>query len=344
MDAVGGDDPTPAELLLYAESHLLDVRMFDVVGNVIDTNAEDCGSTAKGVFEVDNLASCRVGQKVATAVQRRTVKSRQRQEPAVQQGFQQRHFRHHAVVVDAVTAPNYGLPAFQGVPDKADAWSKLLEIPAGMPTEHVFYEVTGIVRNRERAAGVQVAGLPQNVIRLPAQAQVQRQIRARLPIILNVRAEIGIGVKGHDGWARRCRALECNRSRDISVVDNSIPIPILGREIFRRVNAPAPVEIEQGIGTQVLPFDAEAHCMVSCDPTQAVTDLVTIKLGALRNAEISAVLQAREADFVPRCQSRGIGYGIIRIERRNGVQEPVRMKAKGIHQAGRNHPRPVGQG
>src|SRR5260370_19262918 len=98
MDAVGGNDPTPAKLLLYAKSHLLDVRMVDVVGNVIDANAEHGGSPAKGIFEVDDLASCRVRQKVASGVHRRTVKSRQREYPAIQQAFHQRNFRPHAVV------------------------------------------------------------------------------------------------------------------------------------------------------------------------------------------------------------------------------------------------------
>ena len=58
-------------------------------------------------------------------------------------------------------------------------------------------------------------------------------------------------------------------------------------------------------------------------PAQCVADLIAIELGALGDAEVRTVLQAREPNFVSRRQPRRIGHRIIRAEGWDRVQEPI---------------------
>ena len=104
MEAISRDEPVPAQLLLETEGELLNVRMLCIVCDVIDANWEHRATAPEGIFERYDLASLRIRQEVTIRGKRRTVKGMEWEDSAIQERLQQRHFRHHTVVVNSVTA------------------------------------------------------------------------------------------------------------------------------------------------------------------------------------------------------------------------------------------------
>src|SRR5262249_48933001 len=131
---------------------------------------------------------------------------------------------------------------------------------------------------------------------------------------------------------------------NIQVIDRAISVQVLSSKILRRENAAASVQVEERVRIQMLPLAAEAQAVVSHGPIQSLAELNAIELGTLRNSEISTVLYAGEADFVPHRKPSGIGHRIVRAENRNGVQEPIAVEHEAIDHARRNDPCPCGQG
>src|SRR6266849_6717775 len=109
----------------------------------------------------------------------------------------------------------------------------------------------------------------------PANA-ARGQIRARLPIVLNVEAEVGVGIERHDGRTGRRGALECNRDWDIQIIYHTVLVTITIRnsdwwvrclanaatEIRACESTAAPEKIEERVGIQVLILAAEAQGVI----------------------------------------------------------------------------------
>ena len=226
------------------------------------------------------------------------------------------------------------MAAPERVPGETHARPELLEVSSLVGTEDVLDELAGIIHHRERRAGVQVAGVADHVVKLPAQTQVQRKVRSHLPIVLHVRAKIGVGVEGHDRWARGGGALDRNCDGNITIIRRAgVARAHAAGKIFGGEDAPAAKEIKERKGVPVLPFAPEPEGVVSAHPAQRVSNLVAVELCALRDAEVGAVLQAREADFISLREPGGIGHRVIRAESRNGIQEPVRVKDETVDHA-----------
>ena len=93
-----------------------------------------------------------------------------------------------------------------------------------MRSQDILDEIASVIYRCERGAGVQVAGIAQNIVEFPTQTQIQGQIRVRLPIVLHVRAEIRVGIERHDRRTGRGSTLESDRNRDVEVVHGPVSV------------------------------------------------------------------------------------------------------------------------
>src|SRR5438132_13983724 len=104
-------------------------------------------------------------------------------------------------------------------------------------------------------------------------------------------------------------------------------------EILGQENTATAEEVKKCIRIQMLPFAAEPQRVAARHPAQRVANLITVEFRALGDAEVGPILQARESNLVPRCQSRWIRDRVVRAERGYGVQEPVPVENKAVGQA-----------
>ena len=196
------------------------------------------------------------------------------------------------------------MTALERVPGKAHARPELLEVPPAVGAQDVLDERAGVICCSKRGARVQVAGIAQHVVEFPAEAQVQSQIRTQPPVVLRVGPEIRVGIERHNRRPRGRSAFDGDRDGNITVIRGTgvrRDRAYAASEVLGRENTPAAKQVKECKGIQVLPFTAEPKGVASRHPAQRVADLVAVELRALRDAEVGAILQAREADFGPFC-------------------------------------------
>src|SRR5947209_18894377 len=116
MKPIGGNEPVPGKLLLHAKSELLDVRMFSVVIDMVDTDTEHGAAPREGTGEGRRSGikhgprrasnwGCRAVYGCATkeVVACGTIQGGKRQDASIQQKLEQGHLGDDPVVADAVT-------------------------------------------------------------------------------------------------------------------------------------------------------------------------------------------------------------------------------------------------
>src|SRR5438128_10831685 len=101
-------------------------------------------------------------------------------------------------------------------------------------------------------------------------------------------------------------------------------------KVLGRNNSAAAKKVKKRECVQVLPLAAEPQRMAAHHPAQRVANLIAVEFRALGDAEVGPILQARESNLVPRCQSRWIRDRIVRAERGSGVEEPVPVENEAI--------------
>ena len=194
-----------------------------------------------------------------------------------------------------------------------------------------------------------MVGLGQDVeIHFPAQSQIQGKVVRGFPIVLHKQAHVSVAGGGRRRRALRRGAFQGHSDGDVRVVAWSgsgtrrARMAILRGEILGSENCAAAEQIEDHAGAGVLPLSAHTQRMFAPHPAIGIAQLEAVERRLLRNAEVGAILQRGEPNFVTGSQTAGVGGGIVGAKCGNLVEERIHVKSQIVDLCGGEDAVPCG--
>ena len=204
VQAIRGEEPVAAQLLLHAERELLEERVMRVWRDGDDAHSAGLCWAAEwrgqgGAAGSENAAWAKHKPRLGWAARDRAAKVhsepailRHRQRAVVLNALFAPDFEDDSIVVDAVAATNHRLTFSEGIVSEADARSEVFLVGRLMQIDYVRHPDARLRwLDGQARAGVGIAVRSGEVgIVFPAQAEIQREARSGAPVVLHVAGDV----------------------------------------------------------------------------------------------------------------------------------------------------------